>query len=123
MDFLGLFALGGFVGSIVTYGLRFVQGYDVFVRSITTILAAALSGTAIVFIDRFSAHTSALGAYCVGLVIALMWAYSRIAVEHIGSDKPEIRLLGWAHIFGMVLSSVIAAALVLPPAFRDAWGK
>ena len=122
MDYLGLLALGGFVGAIVTYGLKFIDGFSSFAQAITIILAAALSGTAIVFLDRFTNKTSALGAYCVGLLVALMWAYARVAVDNIKSDNSSLRLLGWAHIVGVVVVTAVAAALVLPSAFREAWG-
>ena len=121
MDYLGLFALGAFVGAVVTYGLQFIKGYSDFTKGVVTILAAALSGSATAFLDRFSNHTKALGAYSVGLLIALMWAYAAVAVAHIQSADRGLRLLGWAHICGAVLASLTAAALVLPPAFRETW--
>jgi hypothetical protein len=122
MDYLGLLSLGGFVGAVVTYGLRFVEGFKVFTQAVATILAAALSGTAIAFLDRFTEHTKALGAYSVGLVIALMWAYSKVAVDNLRSEHKSIRILGVLHLAGMMLATGAALALVLPRAFRDAWG-
>ena len=38
MDYLGLLALGGFVGAIVTYGLKFIDGFSSFAQAITIIL-------------------------------------------------------------------------------------
>ena len=101
--------------------MKFIDGFSSFAQAITIILAAALSGTAIVFLDRFTNKASAFGAYSVGLLVALMWAYAKVAVDHIKSDNPSLRLLGWAHIVGVVLVTVAAAALVLPSAFREAW--
>lgn len=121
MDYLGLLALGGFVGAVVTYGLKFIDGFGSFAQAVTIILAAALSGTVVLFLDRFAHKTSALGAYSVGLLVALMWAYATVAVEHIKSDNSSLRLLGWAHMLGVVLITVAAAALVVPSAFREAW--
>ena len=41
MDYLGLLALGGFVGAIVSYGLKFIDGFSSFGR-----LAGNFSSTA-----------------------------------------------------------------------------
>jgi hypothetical protein len=123
VDYLGLFSLGAFVGAIVTYGLRFIDGFSSFAQAVTLILAAALSGTSIVFLDRFANKTPALGAYAVGLMVALMWAYAKVGVENITSENPSLRVLGWAHIVGVVIVSVAAAALVLPGAYREVWRR
>jgi hypothetical protein len=118
VDFLGLFSLGAFVGAIVTNGLRFIDGFGSFAQAVTLILAAALSGTSIVFLDRFANRTNALGAYAVGLMIALMWTYAKVGVDNISSGNPSLRILGWAHIIGVVIATIVAAALILPMAFR-----
>ena len=123
MDYLGLLALGGFVGAIATYGLRFIESFETFAKALTTIFTAVLSGTVILFLDRFTNVGKALGAYSVGLLLALMWAYVGSAVDNIGSKNASLRLLGWGHIFGVVIVSIVAAALVLPPAFREVWAK
>ena len=94
MDYLGLFSLGAFVGAVVSYGLQFIKSYTDFAKGVVTILTAALSGSATAFLDRFSNHTKALGAYSVGLLIALMWAYAAVVVTHIRSTDGGLRLLG-----------------------------
>ena len=120
LDYLGMFALGGFVGALVTFGLRFITGFPTFAKALTMILGAALSGTVLLFIERLDSGR-ALGAYCVGLLIALMWAYARLAITHIKSTDRGLKVLGWAHIVGVVLATLVALALVLPPAFREMW--
>jgi len=122
MDYLGLFCLGAFIGALVTYGLQFVNGLKNWQQLLTTILAAVFTGAVIVFIDRFQ-DSHALGAYPVGLLIALMWAYANIAVEHIKSTDKHLKLLGWAHIGAATIVTIVAAALILPPAFHDAWNQ
>ena len=120
MDYLGMFALGGFVGSLVTFGLRFIGNFPTFAKALTMILGAALSGTVLLFIDRLDTGR-AMGAYCVGLLISLMWSYARVAMDNLKSSSPAFRALGWAHIVGVVLATLVAAALVLPPAFVEVW--
>lgn len=119
MDYLGLFALGGFVGAVATYGLQFIKDYAAFWKALTVILSATLSGAVVVFLDRFTQAGKALGAYSVGLLLALMWAYTGTAVENMKSTNKTIRLLGIGHVAACVLASLIVAALFLPPAFRD----
>ena len=123
MDYLGLFCLGAFVGAIVTYGLKFISGFGTFAQAVTLIMAAALSGTAILFVDKFAGSIVALGAYTVGLLVAQVWAFAAVAMENIKSDNPSLRLLGWVHVVGVITITLIAVALVLPPAFREMWGQ
>jgi hypothetical protein len=118
MDYLGMLCLGGFVGGIVTYGLHLIERFDTFARAVTTILAAALSGSVILFIDKFNTG-KALGAYCVGLLVALMWAFGNVALRNVQSKNPSLRILGWAHIVGVVVVTLVVAALFLPSAFRE----
>jgi hypothetical protein len=120
MDYLGLFCLGAFIGALVTYGLKFVSGLAAWQQMLATIIAAVFTGAVVTFVDRFK-NSPALGAYAVGLLIALMWAYANVAIDNIRSPTRGLQLLGWSHIAGAALASVVAAALVLPPAFQQAW--
>ena len=122
MDYLGLFCLGGFIGALVTYGLQFAQALATWQQMLATIIAAVFTGAVITFIERFK-NSPALGAYSVGLLVALMWAYAKTAVENVRSPDQAVQMLGWGHIIGAILVSVVAAALVLPPAFHDAWKR
>ena len=122
MDYLGLFCLGAFVGALVTYGLPFVQGLGDWRTLLATIIAAVFTGVVIAFVDRFRT-SKAIGTYAVGLLVALMWAYSRTAVALIKGSNDAVQILGWAQLAGTVVVTAIALALVLPPAFRDVWRK
>jgi hypothetical protein len=122
MDYLGLFCLGSFIGALVTYGLQFAQGLAAWQQMLATIIAAVFTGAVITFVDRFK-NSPALGAYAIGLLVALMWAYAKVGVENIRSPLQSVQLLGWGHIGSAVLVSAVAAALVIPPAFRQAWKR
>jgi hypothetical protein len=50
-----------------------------------------------------------------------MWAYIPIAVKNFTSPDPNVHLVGWAQFIGTAVVSIVAAALLLPPAFREAW--
>lgn len=141
MDMLGLFSLGCFVGTLATFGLRFIKDAETWKQGLTTMIASTLSGTAILFVERFRT-SGALGAYSLGLLIALLWTYSDEAVYKINAQTPQtdatdpnaakntapgmmesfsFKFLGYAHLVFIVIASLIALALVLPPAFRDVW--
>lgn len=109
MDYLGLFCLGVFVGTIATLGLRRVETIPDWEKVLAFTLPAVLSGAAMVFLDRFR-YSPAFGCYPLGLVAALVWAYITVALQHIRkADEPSAwrRALSWAHI---VLAFVITAA-------------
>ena len=122
MDYLGLLCLGGSIGALAAFGLQFVTRVETWQQMLTTVIAAALAGTVLLFIDRFRS-TKALGSYCVDLLLALMWAYANVAIANVKSPDPSIQLLGWLDIGATTLVSIVAAALVPPPAFRDAWAR
>jgi O-antigen ligase len=109
MDYLGLFCLGVFVGTIATLGLRRVETIPDWEKVLAFTLPAVLSGAAMVFLDRFK-FSPAFGCYPLGLVAALVWAYITVALAHVRkADEPSAwrRALSWAHI---VLAFVITAA-------------
>jgi Kef-type K+ transport system membrane component KefB len=122
MDYLGLFCLGSFIGALVTYGLQFVNGLENWQQLLATIIAAVFTGAVITFVDRFK-NSPALGAYAIGLLVALLWAYAKTGVDNIKSVEQALQWLGWLHIGGSTLISIAAAALFLPPAFRETWKK
>jgi len=120
MDYLGLFSLGCFVGTIATLGVKFMKDVATWKQGLATIIAATLAGTATLFVDRFRS-SDALGAYCLGLLIALLWTYADVAVERIQSTIGKIQFLGWLHLVGVILASLGGLALVVPPAVLAAW--
>jgi hypothetical protein len=109
MDYLGLFCLGVFVGTIATLGLRRVESIPDWEKVLAFTLPAVLSGAAMVFVDRFK-YSPAFGCYPLGLVAALVWAYITVALAHVrkaDEPSPGRRALAWAHI---VLAFVVTAA-------------
>ena len=135
MEYLGLFCLGAFVGSIATLGLRFIKEVDQWQKAMAAVLPAVLSGVAMVAVDRFK-YSPALGCYPLGLVAALMWAYVDTAVDNVtalrGIAKPDQaaqpdtrveydalawkRRIGIAHLAAATVVTAFAAVLAAIPA-------
>jgi asparagine N-glycosylation enzyme membrane subunit Stt3 len=116
MDILGLFCLGCFLGSIAVVGLRFMNTQGTWVQGLATTITATLSGTAVLFIKEFHA---AIGAYPIGLLIALLWVYVPDAITKISSSKKTDKAIGWLHLVGVVVVNFVAAAIVVPPAWSE----
>ena len=108
MDYLGLFCLGAFVGTIATFGMNKVTSLKDWQTVLSLTLPAVLSGAAMVFIDRFK-YSPAFGCYPLGLVAALMWAYTQKSIDNLKAGPTSVRILALLHLF--------AAALVTGRAF------
>lgn len=135
MDYLGLFCLGAFVGTIATLGLRHIRNLDEWQKVLAAVLPAVLSGVAMVTVDRFK-NSAAFGAYPLGLVAALMWAYIDVAIANItgvpkaeGSDSADDQqadakswarkcqvIIGVGHLAAATLITLSAAVLCIVPA-------
>ncbi len=113
MAYIGMFALGWFVGSVVTLG--FTQAQNDFLKAGTTILGAALSGVAIAFLDKINAVGNARDSiflYPVGLLIAVPWFYMPQILA-----RPE-KLIKWGGTVGTVVCTIAAVLLALFPDVR-----
>jgi hypothetical protein len=75
-----LFCLGAFVGTIATFGMGKVVSLKDWQTVLSLTLPAVLSGAAMVFIDRFK-YSPAFGSYPLGLVVALLWAYTQKSID------------------------------------------
>jgi hypothetical protein len=127
MAFVGMLAMGIFVGGVVTLGLRkAATTIGDFLKMMTGVLTAAFGGVVVTFMDRFRPGGPSTGAidsrsffmYPVGLLIALLWLYFE-DVWTWGQPHPGLRWIGPAFI---VLITILAAALALLPGFRAALG-
>jgi hypothetical protein len=117
MDYLGLFCLGAFVGTLSIIGVRLINSVDDWQKVLLAILPIVLSGVTIAFVDRFK-YSPAIGCYPLGLVAALMWIYSDEGVKKIvkGETRME-RSVGWLHIISSFLFTVGSLVLVGIPAW------
>lgn len=119
MDYLGLFCLGAFVGTIATLGVRFINNVTEWQKVLAAVLPAVLSGVAISFVDRFK-YSPSLGAYPLGLVAALMWAYADVGVKNLTSKQNNgIKVIGFLHLFAAGLVTIFSAVLTLVPAVEQ----
>lgn len=114
--------MGASWGHLSLYGLKFIGSAGDWKQILLTILGAALSGLVLVFIGRFKT-TGALGAYCVGLLVAYMWAYTPTGVEAFQSADPNTHIIGLLHLGGLALISLVSAALFLPTGFPRTLGQ
>lgn len=119
MDYLGLFCLGVFVGTIATLGVKYINDVSEWQKVLAAVLPAVLSGVAIAFVDRFK-YAPSLGAYPLGLVAALMWAYSDVGVKNFtcGENKGT-KAIGFLHLLAASLVTISSAVLVLVPALKQ----
>lgn len=120
--YLGMLAAGAFVGGLLTLGLDLIQGWATYQKVITFVLSAAFSGVVFNFIGYAGGQKvgNGLFMYPVGLLLALMWFQVPAATANIRGTEGVLHLLGWGHLIALVVITLIAAALVLPPAFREA---
>ena len=115
MDYLGLFCLGAFVGTIATFGMRRVESVKDWQTVLGFTLPAVLSGAAMVFVDRFK-FSPAFGCYPLGLAAALMWAYTSVAVDNIKADQRSLQILGVLHLLAATAVTACGIAIATVPA-------
>lgn len=115
MDYLGLFCLGVFAGTIATFGMTFVSS----VRGWQTVLAfslpAVLGGAAMVLVDRF-AGSPAFGCYPAGLVAALIWAFAPDSVKLVRSGDDSAFVIGSLHLAAAGIVTATLSVLAAVPA-------
>lgn len=116
MDYLGLFSLGAFVGTIASLGVRYINSVDQWQKVLAAVLPAVLSGVALGFVDRFR-YSPALGCYPLGLVAALLWTYADVGAENFakGANR-STRVVGGLHLAASSLITAVSVTLVLVPA-------
>lgn len=74
---IGYYALGLFVGAIISYALVKVEDWSKPIPIVTGLLGAAVSGTIMVFLEQIGGDTQAeaLALYPIGLANALVWVF------------------------------------------------
>lgn len=109
--------LGIFVGTIITVGVIKTKDWTKLQGLLVTLLGSALSGSVFGFIDYLGGQRlgDALFNYPVGLVLGMMWAFVAEAAENIRRGYPW---LGWLHIAGVVLATILTLLILFSPAFR-----
>jgi hypothetical protein len=116
MDYLGLFCLGAFVGTIAIIGLRKIGNVDDWQKVLLATMPVVLSGATITFVDRFK-YSPAIGCYPLGLVAALMWIYIDKGINNIITDgKWAQKAIGWLHIAASSLFTLASIVLISIPA-------
>lgn len=116
MDYLGLFCLGAFTGTIATFGMTHVTSLKGWQTVLALSLPAVLSGAAMVMIDRFAA-SPAFGCYPAGLVAALVWAFASDSIRLITGGGIWARVIGSLHLLIASGVTLILAAIAAVPAF------
>lgn len=114
MDYLGLFCLGAFVGTISVIGVKYIQNVQQWQNVLIAIIPVALSSVTIAFVDRFK-YSPAIGCYPLGLVAALMLVYIDKGVAY--RKNPETRKIGLFYIIASILSTAVSLVLVSIPAY------
>ena len=118
MEYLGLFCLGVFTGTVAMIGLRKIQSLTDWRQVFVVVLPVLLSGAAMVFVDRFR-YSPAVGAFPLGLVASLLWAYIGAALDNLKSSDAGANAVGWAHVAAAVGVVSGAVPLVVVPAVEQ----
>ena len=122
MGYLGMLALGAFVGSLVCIAIRKMTTWKDPVKVLTALLSAALAGSAFTFIQKVfgtEMNQGAIYMYPVGLLWSLTWLYADQAVDHVSSAEHSKKVIGWVHVAGIVLATSLVLLLLLSKSFRE----
>ena len=113
--FVGMLALGIFVGVVVTLGLKqAVNSPDSFIKIMGAVLTATFSGAVVAFMDKYKGpvEPKSFFMYPIGLLVALLWLY----FEDVWKQSNWFLSVGG--VICIVLITLIAAAVALVPPLR-----
>ena len=121
MAFVGLLALGLFVGSIITLGLQHAaESVGAYKTVVGVIIATAFGGLVLAFLNKAQSmknvDAQSFFMYPIGLLLGLMWIYFP-AIK--SQPSPTLR---WGGIVLLVLITALGALLALIPPFRRLLG-
>lgn len=121
MAFLGLFALGLFVGAVVSLAVKNTKDWTKLKSLFISFFGASFTGLVFVFVDYVGGRGlgSALFFYPVGLVVAHLWTFCDRAVEMLKDPNVGLKILGALHVAGVTISTVFVAALLFSPSLRS----
>lgn len=120
MSNVGLLTLGIFVGTLICVAVRKTTNWSDAVKVIVALLGAALSGGVFTFIEKRLGTSlgPALFMYPVGLAWSLLWLYADQAIVSVNSSSSSQKIVGWLHIAGMALGTLLVLLLLLSEKFR-----
>jgi hypothetical protein len=105
-------------------GLDYIKSLSDLTKAMTTVGAAAFSGGIFTFMQYLGNHSArGIYAYPLGLIVSLLWYYTRYAMGNTRSKRRSDVWLGVLHLIAASLLTVFAIALVVPPAIREMWFK
>lgn len=124
MAFVGLLALGLFVGCVAVLGFK--QAQNDFAKGGTAILAATLGGVAVIFLDKLrlvvGINAECIFMYPIGLLIAVPWFYMPDVLklgDEMGPDKQyKGPLIMWLAITGTIVVTALGVCVAFVPEFR-----
>jgi phosphate/sulfate permease len=120
MSYIGMLALGGFIGYVVTVGIQSVDDWSDLQKILATIISAALTGGVFSFIEFLGGNKlkDALFFYPIGLVLAMLWAYAPSALMQVQSPNNNVQLLAWLRLILAFTASLFVFAILFSPALR-----
>lgn len=113
MEHISLYALGIFVGSIISYSIIQVKNWDKIISIVSGLLSAAVSGAIFIFIDgdlKSSDHSGSIYFYPIGLANSLVWVFTYFSKND--SYKPYF-------LIGVALVTAFALSLIFSPYVRS----
>ncbi|WP_445372051.1 hypothetical protein ACH518_04700 [Methylomonas sp. HW2-6] len=120
MKYVGLLALGIFVGTIIAICVqKTASDFADLAKIITAILSAALSGVVFSFIEKFMKTPlgDALFMYPIGLAYSLLFAYAGTAMDNIKQDG-GLQFLGCLHVLAMAIGTLLVLLFLFSKRFR-----
>lgn len=124
MPTFGMLALGVFMGSIITFGIRGTTDWKNLEKTLGILISVAFSGGLFAFftmVQKLGGNLpgDALFMYPVGLVLGTGWVQAIAIPDLVGSEKRGVQLLGWLHAAGLVIITLMSLALLFSQSFRD----
>jgi hypothetical protein len=124
MAFVGMFALGIFVGGLVTLGFaNAASSTENFLKVLSAVLTGTFGGAVVAFMDKLNPQPSgakidgkSFFMYPVGLVVSLLWLYFSDVWEW---GKKQGAGLEWIGSGTIVAITVFAIAIALLPPLRE----
>lgn len=116
MHWLGMCALGAFVGYVVTFGLVRITDWTKPANALAAVLSAAVGGIMFVFLQRIGSDAGSLALYSLGLGYGALCTNLRWVTEQHAS-KTQI-VFATLHVAAFAGATILLLLLFLSPTFR-----